>query len=449
MNGKIIFTMPENERAEREIFEAPRVPAAQRLVPSAKTFCGFMGFGVAITPSSCYELSHMDATERHSLLEKIYSKEGLNLSVARLCVGSSDYSPELYSYDDVPFDTELKYFSIARDEAYVLPIIKEILAIRPDLYIYASPWTPPAWMKTGGSLCGGYMRDEFVDCYADYVIKYVKAYGEQGITISGITPQNESNTQSKSRMTACVWHPETEAKFIVSLRNKANALSLPLDIWMYDHNFNDTERVLWSLENCKGLREAVDGVAFHFYEGTIEETLTIAEKYPELSLHFTEGGPRLDCKYATDWTKWGLMSIKTMNSGYRSMTGWNLMLDELGGPNIGPYMGFCGGLVTRDHRDGSISYSGMYKAYEHIAPYVTPNSKLTPVRVDDARNCSMAGYPKYERMLEGVIIDNGAQKVAVIANPTGHDVQTQIELGGKLWYIEMHTDSLVTVIVEE
>ena len=448
MKGKIIFTIPGNERVEREIFAGPRVPAAQRLVASEQSFDGFMGFGVAITPASCYELIHMDPAERRALLEKIYGKEGLHLSVARLCVGSSDYAPELYSYDDVPFDTELKHFSIARDEEYIIPIIKEILAINPHLFIYASPWTPPGWMKTGGNLCGGYMRDEFVDCYADYMIKYIQAYGAHGIKISGITPQNESNTQSKSRMTACVWHPETEAKFILSLRRKTKALSMDLAIWMYDHNFNDTERVLWMLDNCQGLVDAVDGVAFHFYEGTIEETLCITEKYPNLTLHFTEGGPRLDNKYDSDWTKWGLMSIKTMNSGYRSMTGWNLMLDELGGPNIGPYLGFCGGLVTRDHRDESISYSGMYKAYEHIAPYVTPASKLTPLHVDESRNCSMAVFPKIERMIEGVLIDNGAQKVAIIANPTGHDVQTQVEIGGKLWYIEMHADSLVTVIIE-
>ena len=449
MKGKIIFTIPGNERAEREIFSAPRVPAAQRLVPSEKNYTGFMGFGVAITPSSCYELIHMEADERHALLQKIYGEDGLNLSVARLCVGSSDYSPELYSYDDVPFDTELAHFSIARDEEYIIPIIKEILSIRPDIYLYASPWTPPAWMKTGGSLCGGYMRDEFVDCYANYFIKYIQAYGEHGIKISGITPQNEINTQSKSRMTACVWHPETEAKFIVTLRNKANALGMPLDIWMYDHNFNDTERVLWMLDNCQGLADAVSGVAFHYYEGTIEQTRCIAEKYPHLPMHFTEGGPRIDHNYATDWTKWGLMAIKTMNEGYGSMTGWNLMLDELGGPNIGPYMGFCGGLVTRDHRDETVSYSGMYKAYEHIAPYVTPASKLTPLRVDDAYDCCIANYPKTERMIEGTLINNGAQKVAVIANPTGHSAQVQLDVGGKLWYIEVHTDSLVTAIIEE
>ena len=123
----------------------------------------------------------MDEKERTEFLEGIYSKNGLNLSVARLTIGASDYSTRLYTYDDVPFDTELKHFSINKDREYIIPILKEILKIRPDIYFFASPWSPPGWMKTGGELCSGYMRAEFVNCYADYFIKYIKAYADVAI----------------------------------------------------------------------------------------------------------------------------------------------------------------------------------------------------------------------------------------------------------------------------
>ena len=162
----------------------------------------YLGLGVAITGSSCYLLNQMDKESRRALLEHVYGKEGANLSVGRLTIASSDYSAELYSYDDVPNDIELKHFSIDRDREYVIPMIKEILEVRPDLYIYASPWSPPAWMKTGGSLCGGFMREEYLECYADYIIKYLEEYEKFGIHISALTPQNEPETLQKNQMPA-------------------------------------------------------------------------------------------------------------------------------------------------------------------------------------------------------------------------------------------------------
>ena len=154
----------------------------------------FLGFGVAITGSSCYELSTMEPEARTALLKNIYTKEGIGLSVGRLSIGSSDYSAELYSYDDVEGDTALEHFSIERDKEYIIPMIREILKINPDLFLFAAPWSPPGWMKTSGNLCGGYMREEFIDCYADYIIRFLKEYEACGIHISAITPQNEPET---------------------------------------------------------------------------------------------------------------------------------------------------------------------------------------------------------------------------------------------------------------
>ncbi|MBO5897611.1 MAG: hypothetical protein J6R04_01240 [Clostridia bacterium] len=449
MTSKIRFTDKNHLLSEREAFAAPYVPGAQALQISEDSYSGFIGFGVAITPSSCYELSLMDASERNKLLHDIYSKDGLGLSVGRICIGSSDYSPEIYSYDDHPFDTALEHFSVKRDEAYIIPIIKEILAINPDILLFASPWSPPGWMKTGGCICGGFMREQYVDCYADYIIRFIKAYADYGIKISAITPQNEPGIQQDGKMPACIWHPETEARFIKLLRQKFRAEGLDVKIWMYDHNFNDTQRVLWSLENCEGLAKACDGVAFHYYRGTIEQTKIVQETFPSLELHFTEGGPRLTDHYDTDWCKWGLMMVKALKAGYRSFTGWNLMLDEMGGPNVGPFLRTCGGLVTRDSQSGELTYSGQYKAFSHIAPYITPTSRIYPISVSDAYNVPMSAYPKYPKDIEGVLIDNrDGKKVAILINPNDHGCQAQIEVDGKLWYIELYADSIFTIKIE-
>ena len=447
MNGKITFTSKTHDHFTTEIFESAVMPGAKRLTVSEDFVSGFYGFGVAITPSSCYELSLMDKDERAALLRHIYGKEGLGLSVGRICVGSSDYSPELYSYDEVENDLALEHFSVSRDERYILPIIKEIVAINPDIYLFASPWSPPYWMKTGGRMCGGYMRDGYVDCYAEYIVKFIKAYAEHGIKISALTPQNEANTQQKGCMPACIWHPETEAKFIMVLREKLLANGLDVKIWMYDHNFEDVNRVLWSLRSCEGLRKACDGVAFHYYTAAIEQTLPVKREFPDMELHFTEGGPRLTENYDTDWCKWGLMIAKAVKVGYRSFTGWNLMLNELGGPNIGPFIGICGGFVTHDRRTESLLYSGQYKAYKHIAPYVTPASKLRYVVLDEIYDLAIGKFPKqHDFRVEGVLIENPDGKtVAVLINPNADGVQTQIEIGGKLWYAELQPDSISTI----
>lgn len=447
MNGTTFFTDKDHTRTKGEIFPSLHVPKATVLTVGKEENRGFMGFGVAITPSSCYELSNMEPEARHALLEEIYTEKGLNLSVARLCIGSSDYSPEIYSYDDVEGDTSLAHFSVKRDEAYILPIIKEILEIRPDLYIFASPWSPPYWMKTGDSMCGGFMRDCFVDCYADYIIKFIEAYAAYGIKISAITPQNEPMNHQNGSMPACVWHPETEANFIKILKIKLYKKGLDVKIWMLDHAFEETDRAIWCLEKCEGLIDATDGVAFHYYAGTIEQTLALKEKFPAMELHFTEGGPRLTDNYEGDACKWALMAIKALNCGYKSFTGWNLMLDEMGGPNVGPFLGICGGLLTRDSRDGTLSYSGQYKAFAHLAPFITPTSKLFPIAVTRAFAQNMSIYPAYPAKIEGVLIDNGKEKVAALVNPNDFGLQAEIEIGGTLYYIELHADSVVTVIL--
>lgn len=429
-----------------ELKPATRMGGILTAIPSEKPLnTSFKGFGVAITGSSCYNLSKMEPEARASLLKDIYTKDGLNLSIARISVASSDYSAELYSYDDVDGDVELKHFSIDRDKEYIIPMIKEILKVRPDLYIYSSPWSPPGWMKTGGSMCGGYMREKYLDCYAEYYVKFLKAYEAEGIHISALTPQNETETHQSGKMPACIWHPETEAKFIKILREKLIANGLDTEIWMFDNNFNGVDRVDWSIKNIKGLRKAVNGFAFHYYSGGIEQTAYLKEKYPELTLNFTEGGPRIFDNYSTDWTKWFIMMAKTLRNNYSSFTGWNLMLDETGGPNIGPF--FCGGLVTLDRVEKCLKYSGQYKALKHFAPFITPKSKIYTVAIDKVEN--MSNYPNLGSDVAGVMWETEEIKYLGLANPNKEKRQVQINVDGAWWYIELLPNTISTIKFEK
>ncbi len=428
----------------RKIYKSEKMPGAVTMTAADRpSVRGFLGFGVAITGASCYLLNQMTESERTAFLKSIYSSDGLGLSVGRLSIGSSDYSAELYTYDDVPFDTDLVHFSVKRDEEYVIPMIKEILKIKPDLYLFASPWSPPGWMKTGGCICGGYMRDEYVECYADYVVKFIKAYAEYGIKISAITPQNEPETQQAGRMPACIWHPETEAKYIKALKKKLAENGLDVKVWMYDNNFPGIDRVLWTLDSTDGLPQCCDGVAFHYYKGHPEQTVKLNEKYPELELHFTEGGPRLFDNYDTDWCKWSTMIARALKCGYKSFTGWNLMLDETGGPNIGPF--FCGGLVTRKSDTGELSVSGQYKAYEHIAKHITENSVIYPLISDESVQV-MSSYPKTNIPVDGFMIDNGDGRIVfVMINSCADKKQVKFFAKDNWWYAELLADSVSTV----
>jgi len=414
--------------------------------PTTLSNSDFIGKGVAITGSSCYNLSKLDSEERRKLLNNLYSKDGLDFNIGRLSIGASDYSAELYTYDDVCDDVSLEYFSIERDKEYIIPIIKEILVIKPDLTLFASPWSPPAWMKTGGSIGGGFMREKYLDCYADYFVKYLKAYSAEGIKISAVTVQNETETHQNGKMPACLWHPDTEAKFIQILKAKFDENGIDTKIWCYDHNFSGADRVSWCLEEYPELKNACDGAAFHYYSGSIEQTEFLKEKYPDLELHFTEGGPRLYDNYSTDWCKWGLMIIKALKTGYSSFTGWNLMLDETGGPNIGPF--FCGGLVTRNSLDNSLSYSGQYKAFRHFKDM--ENSDIHPLKLQRSSTMEMSEYPKMNLLYtEGCLVKTKDEKTLLyLVNPSQQKEQLQYFYQNKWWYIELLPNTLATVVFE-
>ena len=434
--------------ATRPVYPAVDMSGAIKLRVTGRTLStDFLGFGVAITGSSCYELSLMEPTERRALLEDIYGKGGIGLSIARLSIGASDYSAELYSYDDVENDVSLAHFSIDRDRAYIIPMIREILEVNPDLYLYASPWSPPGWMKTGGSICGGYMRAEYVDCYAEYVVRFVEEYAKCDIRISALTPQNEPETQQHGQMPACIWHPDIEAAYVLALRRKLNERGFgDIGIWMYDYNFDNWVRPKWMLDNHPALAEACSGVAFHYYRGGIEQTRALKEAYPSLTMHFTEGGPRLFDNYGTDWCKWGIMMSKTLNEGFGSFTGWNLMLDETGGPNVGPY--FCGGLVTRDSRSGALSYSGQYKAFRHVSKFMQKGARVLELEISTDVS-GMFTFPKDAKPLQASLIENpDGSRVYVLVNRDSTKRQVQLWEDGKLWYVELLPDTLSTVVIE-
>jgi glucosylceramidase len=342
-------------------------PASDQLLlnPSIK-FQEILGFGGAFTDATCYMFNQLAPSTREQLFHELFHSSEMGLSTGRICVGSSDYSTKVYSYDDGEADPDLTRFSIDHDREYILPMLRQARQANPDLFLFSTPWSPPGWMKFNNSMLGGSMRNSYFAVYAKYYLKFLQAYAAEGVPVQALTSQNEVDTDQDGRMPACLWGQEYEIQFVRDhLGPLLESSGQKTKIWILDHNYNLWGRVLDSLQDDK-LRKYVNAVAWHGYYGTPDMMSKVHDAYPETEMHWTEGGPDYtDPGYLTDWCKWGGIFSDALNNWCRSITAWNLALDEHGRPNIGPFP--CGGVVTINSQTKEIIRSGQYWGFAHYS----------------------------------------------------------------------------------
>jgi glucosylceramidase len=342
-------------------------PAAPAIVlNAAKQFQTILGFGAAFTDAACYMFNQLSAPARQVLFHELFHPDEMALNVCRTCIGSSDYSVKPYSYDEGEVDPELERFSIEQDRHYILPMLREARKVNSEIFLFSSPWSPPGWMKSGGSILGGSMRHRYLDVYANYFLKFLQAYAQEGIQIQAVTPQNEVDTDQDARMPACIWPQEYEIEFVGKhLGPLLENQGLSTKIWILDHNYNLWGRAVAELDD-PNLRKYCDAIAWHGYVGIPEMMTRAHDAHPGADMHWTEGGPDyVSTDYLTDWAQWGRDFTAVLRNWCASITGWNLALDELGRPNIGPFK--CGGLVTIDSRTREITRSGQYWGLAHFS----------------------------------------------------------------------------------
>jgi glucosylceramidase len=349
-------------------------------IDASQRYQEILGFGAAFTDASCYLFNRMNPKDRQALLNDLFGPSGLRFSVARTCIGASDYSTRAYSFDESPDpDPELARFSVEHDRGYILPTLRSARQVNRDLFLFSSPWSPPGWMKAGGSMLGGSMRKKYFAPYAEYFVKFLQAYSAEGVAIDAITVQNEVDTDQDGRMPAALWGQEYEIEFVK--RHLGPALeraSLNTKIWILDHNYNLWGRAVGELSD-PAVNKRVDGIAWHAYGGTPDAMSRVHEAFPDKHSYWTEGGPDItNPDYATDWTKWGHTFTGALRNWARCIVGWNLLLDEKGTPNIGPF--HCGGLVTVDSKTGKITRSGQYWAFAHYSKAVQRGARVIASR---------------------------------------------------------------------
>ena len=299
------------------------------------TYQSIIGFGGAFTESTGFALKSLPKEKQVNLLNEYFSKSGLNYSIGRLPIGSSDFSLKSYSYSN---KTDLSDFSIEKDKEYIISTVKSALKINPNLKFLASIWSPPKFMKSNKLLVlGGKLLKEHKQTLADYYCKYIKEYFKNEIFINYITVQNEPN--AVQIWESCLYSPEEEMDFAVNYlfpTLKRNQLNTKILIW--DHNKEKLfTRSLAELKDNKSL-EAISGIAFHWYTGDHFENIELTHNaFPGKLLFHTEGctgyskfNPKEEVKNAEIY---GHDILGDLNSGINAFIDWNLILDNKGGPN--------------------------------------------------------------------------------------------------------------------
>ena len=396
-----------------------------------KKFQEMVGFGAAFTDAACYTFNRLDAPVREQLFHELFHPAEMGLNVCRTCIGSSDYSTEVFSYDEGAPDPEMKRFSIAHDQPYVLPMMREARKQNPDLFLFSSPWSPPGWMKAGGSMLGGSMRRHNFAPYALYFVKFLQEYAAEGVPIQAVTVQNEVDTDQDGRMPACSWPQEYEMGFVKGHLGPAlQKAGLSTKIWILDHNYNLWGRAVAELDD-PDVHKYCNAVAFHGYVGTPGQMSQFHKAYPDAQICWTEGGPDYTSPdYGTDWAKWGQTFTQAIRNWSQSITGWNLALDEEGRPNIGPFP--CGGLVTIDSQTREVTRSGQYWAFAHFSRNVRRGAK----RFESSGTVQGVDHVAFE--------NPGGQRVLVLTNQ-GEAKMVTLKQASKVIELAIATDSVTTV----
>ncbi|MGA8030483.1 MAG: glycoside hydrolase family 30 protein [Bryobacteraceae bacterium] len=395
--------------------------------PSA-AFQEILGFGAAFTDAACYIFKQLPPPAREELFREFFHPSNLGLSVCRMCIGSSDYSTKAYSYDEGGPDPELSRFSIDHDREYIIPSLQSARSQNPDLFLLASPWSPPAWMKVNGSMLGGLMEKKHFAPYAKYFVKFLQAYAAAGVKINAVTIQNEVDTDQDSRMPACLWGQEYETGFISEhLGPQFADNKIDTKIWIIDHNYNLWGRAICELDDPQ-VDGFVDGVAWHGYLGQSSAMTHVHEAHPEKHMYWTEGGPDLASPgYQTDWGQWGATFADVLRNWSRCIISWNLALDEKGKPNIGPFD--CGGLVTVDSRTKEITRSGQYWAFAHYARAARRGAR----RIETTANLERISH---------VAFQNPDGSKAVVLTNRGPDKKVMLRFSGQETEVTLPPDSI-------
>ncbi len=345
------------------------------------------GFGYTLTGGSAMHLMGLTAENRKALLQELFGAQGLAVSYLRISIGASDLDPEPFSYNDLAEgqqDPELKQFSIKPDEKYLIPVLKQILAINPKIKLLGSPWSPPAWMKSNNSTIGGELLEHHFGSYALYFVKYIQAMQQQGIYLDAVTVQNEPLHPGNNP--SLLMHAWDQANFIKNHLGPAfKKAGLDTKIIIYDHNTDHIEYPIAVL-NDKEAKPYIDGSAFHLYNGSIEELDKLKQAHPDKNIYFTEQwvGANSDFNDSLMWHIEHLI-IGAPRHWARNVLQWNLSSDAKLQPHTKGGCSLCLGALTIEGQQ--VKRNVAYYIIAHATKVVPQGSvRIDSVSTQDIRH---------------------------------------------------------------
>lgn len=413
-------------------------------VDPGKTYQTFLGIGGALTDASAETFAKLPPAKQEEFLQACYSKEkGIGYTLGRTNIHSCDFSSGSYTYVKEG-DKTLSSFDVAHDRDYRIPFIKRAIATAGGrLTMFASPWSPPAYMKSNNDMLhGGKLLPEFYQPWANYFVKFVRAYEKEGIPIWGITVQNEP--MATQIWESCIFTAEEERDFVKNFLGptfeKSGLKAKKIIAW--DHNRDLVYQRSSTYLDDPAAAKYIWGIGFHWYEdwsgGTqvFDNIRRVKEAYPNTNLLFTEGcnGP-FKMEGVNDWKlgeRYGSSMIHDFNNGTVGWTDWNVLLDETGGPNH--VKNFCFAPVHADTRTGELIYTNAYYYIGHFSKFIQPGAK----RIACAPSRSS---------LEATAFQNPDGKIVVIVMNSGNaPVKYQLWLKGKAAEVSSEPHSMSTLI---
>lgn len=427
-----------------EKFPQPKETDACIFVDPDFKYQKLIGIGGAITDASAETLYKMPKAKQKEILEAYYGKNGLGYTLVRTNMNSCDFSSDSYTYVK-DGDTSLKSFSVAHDEKFKIPMIKEAQKlIGKDFTFYFSPWSPPAWMKSNKNMLkGGRLEEKYYQTWADYYVKFINEYQKRGINVWGLTIQNEP--MATQTWESCIYTAEEEGNF---LKNN-------LGPTLWKNGFKDKKVIIWdhnrdliyqrattTLQDPETAKYA-NGIGYHWYETWNNKTqlfdnLTETQRaFPNMFLAFTEGCKeqfKMDGIYDVSLGElYGRNMLNDFNKGTALWTDWNVLLDETGGPN---HVGnFCFAPIIADTKTGEVHYTYEYYYIGQVSKFIKPGAQ----RIGNSSNRAA--------LLSTAFMNENGELVTVIMNESDKDTDAYLWIEGEAAKLSVPAHSIQTVIL--
>jgi glucosylceramidase len=395
------------------------------------------GFGFTLSQGSALHLLGMTDSNRKTLLEELFGTRAnqIGISYLRLAVAASDLNEYPFSYDDLEdslaIDLELKNFDLGPDRNDVIPILKEILSINPDIKLMASPWSPPAWMKDNHDTRGGSLLEEYEEVYARYLVKYIREMEKEGIIIDALTIQNEPLHPGNNP--SLLMLPEQQARFIgLHLGPAFRQSGIKTKILIYDHNADRPDYPITVLSDSLA-NPYIHGSAFHLYGGQIEALSEVHQAFPDKNIYFTEQWIGAPGNLAGDlpWHMENLIIGATRNWA-KTVLEWNLTSN----PSLTPFTdrggcNRCLGAVTID--GDSVTRNPAYYIVAHASKFVLPGSQRIDSDLPDG--LPNVAFIRPDGKLVLIVLNNNSESQSFEVSVGTNHFESTLQPGAAATYV--------------